>query len=157
MIILNDKHVCFRRNRSCESQLIRLCGDFGPKRTDGRRDHGKAFDVVPHNRLMLKLDHYGIRGPTYEWISNFLMHRRHGSYRRWNIWLGQCKICSWSVAVLNVYQWPSWQRLAYRSLVHPQLEYCAAVWDLYTLIHHTEAVQSETGCPICENWLRQAK
>ena len=39
-------------------------------------DFSKAFDVVPHNRLMLKLDHYGIRGPTYEWISNFLMHHR---------------------------------------------------------------------------------
>ena len=35
-----------------------------------------AFDVVPHNRLMLKLDHYGITGPTYDWISNFLTYRQ---------------------------------------------------------------------------------
>jgi hypothetical protein len=39
-------------------------------------DFSKAFDVVPHKRLMLKLDHYGIRGPTYDWICNFLMHRK---------------------------------------------------------------------------------
>ena len=39
-------------------------------------DFSKAFDVVPHNRLMLGLDHYGIAGPTHDWISNFLMHKQ---------------------------------------------------------------------------------
>ena len=32
----------------------------------------KAFDRVPHQRLMRKLHHYGIRGSTYHWILSFL-------------------------------------------------------------------------------------
>ena len=38
-------------------------------------DFSKAFDVVPHQRLLHKLDHYGIRGPTLLWIQNFLTTR----------------------------------------------------------------------------------
>ena len=34
-----------------------------------------AFDVVPHQRLLHKLDHYRIRGPTLLWIRNFLTTR----------------------------------------------------------------------------------
>ena len=38
-------------------------------------DFSKAFDVVPHQRLLHKLDHYGIRGLTLHWIQNFLTTR----------------------------------------------------------------------------------
>ena len=38
-------------------------------------DFSKAFDVVPHQRLLQKLDHYGIRGTTLNWIQNFLTNR----------------------------------------------------------------------------------
>ena len=38
-------------------------------------DFSKAFDVVPHQRLLHKLDHYGIRGTTLNWIQNFLTNR----------------------------------------------------------------------------------
>ena len=31
-----------------------------------------SFDVVPHQCLLHKLDHYGIRGTTLNWIQNFL-------------------------------------------------------------------------------------
>ena len=39
-------------------------------------DFSKAFDVVAHQKLLLKLAHYGIQGPTHTWITNFLMHRK---------------------------------------------------------------------------------
>ena len=31
-------------------------------------DFAKAFDKVPHKRLLYKLDFYGIRGSTHKWI-----------------------------------------------------------------------------------------
>ena len=39
-------------------------------------DFSKAFDKVGHNRLLLKLDHYGVRGKTNRWISIFLKARK---------------------------------------------------------------------------------
>jgi hypothetical protein len=38
-------------------------------------DFSKAFDKVPHRRLLMKLDHYGIRGTTLKWIQDFLIGR----------------------------------------------------------------------------------
>ena len=32
--------------------------------------------MIAHQRLLLKLDYYGISGPTHTWISNFLMRRK---------------------------------------------------------------------------------
>jgi hypothetical protein len=39
-------------------------------------DFSKAFDTVPHKRLLHKLDHYGIKGPIHNWITNFLTRRK---------------------------------------------------------------------------------
>ena len=38
-------------------------------------DFSKAFDKVSHRHLLLKLEHYGIRGPTLSWIGDFLANR----------------------------------------------------------------------------------
>ena len=38
-------------------------------------DFSKAFDVVPHGSLLVKLKHYGIRGNTLHWIDSFLSNR----------------------------------------------------------------------------------
>ena len=39
-------------------------------------DFSKAFDTVPHNKLLHKVDHYGIRGPIHKWLTNFLTKRK---------------------------------------------------------------------------------
>ena len=38
-------------------------------------DFAKAFDKVPHRRLLYKLDYYGIRGSTHKWITSRLSGR----------------------------------------------------------------------------------
>ena len=71
----------FRSKHSCESQLLITTDEFiqnfeGKTQTDVVvLDFSKAFDVVPHQRLLHKLDHYGIRGTTLNWIQNFLTNR----------------------------------------------------------------------------------
>ena len=39
-------------------------------------DFSKAFDTVPHNKLLHKIESYGIRGTTLKWINNFLTQRK---------------------------------------------------------------------------------
>ena len=68
----------FRSKHSCESQLLITTDEFiqnfeSKTQTDVVvLDFSKAFDVVPHQRLLHKLDHYGIRGTTLNWSQNFL-------------------------------------------------------------------------------------
>ena len=38
-------------------------------------DFAKAFDKVPHRRLLHKLDYYGIRVSTHKWINSWLFGR----------------------------------------------------------------------------------
>ena len=52
-------------------------------------DLSKAFDSVPHDRLLLKLNRYSIDGQLYLWFRNFLTNRRQrvqirGSYSEWS-------------------------------------------------------------------------
>ena len=50
--------------------------NLGHKQTDLIiMDFPKAFDKVPHRRLLHKLDYYGIRGSTHKWISSRLSGR----------------------------------------------------------------------------------
>ena len=79
--ILTPVHHGFRSKHSCESQLLITTDEFiqnfeSKTQTDVVvLDFSKAFDVVPHQRLLHKLDHYGIRGTTLNWIQNFLTNR----------------------------------------------------------------------------------
>ena len=84
--ILADCQHGFRSQRSCETQLVQFYHDMvsnldgaqdrGQKQTDVIiMDFAKAFDKVPHRRLLYKLGYYGIRGSTHKWISSWLSER----------------------------------------------------------------------------------
>ena len=52
-------------------------------------DFQKAFDIVPHLRLLLKLTAYGISGNVLNWIKPFLVHRKqhvviNGEFSAWS-------------------------------------------------------------------------
>ena len=38
-------------------------------------DFSKAFDTVPHNLLLMKLEHYGIRNNLLDWFTSYLTNR----------------------------------------------------------------------------------
>ena len=79
-MVLNDEQHGFRKGRSCETQLALTVNDLA-KILDSRgqadviMDFSKAFDLVPHQRLLLKLQQAGVTGPLHTWISNFLTER----------------------------------------------------------------------------------
>ena len=80
--ILNDCQHGFRRRRSCESQLIVTCHEIARNLANGKQvdvillDFSKAFDKVPHQRLLHKLAYYGVKGSTLQWIGSFLADRK---------------------------------------------------------------------------------
>ena len=80
--VLTDRQHGFRANHSCESQLVLTVNDLA-KSIDAKTpvdmiimDFSKAFDTVPHNRLLHKLQNFGTTGRTHTCISNFLTKRR---------------------------------------------------------------------------------
>lgn len=79
-ILINEQHG-FRQRFSCETQLISAIHDWAKSintcsQTDViLLDFSKAFDSVPHQRLLMKLDFYGIRGNMLMWIKAFLSNR----------------------------------------------------------------------------------
>ena len=79
-ILSNCQHG-FRSQHSCETQLISLTQELHETLEEKSQvdmivlDFSKAFDKVPHQRLMKKLWNYSVRGQTHSWIKSFLMNR----------------------------------------------------------------------------------
>ena len=71
----------FVPGRSCLSNLLESLDSICDILAEGGTvdifylDFQKAFDTVPHNRLRIKLESYGICGKTLDVISDFLSHR----------------------------------------------------------------------------------
>ena len=79
--ILCNQQYGFRKHRSCESQLLTTAQDLASGIDDSQQidaillDFSKAFDKVPHQRLLIKLEHYGFRGTILQWKRSFLSGR----------------------------------------------------------------------------------
>ena len=80
-VILPHQHG-FTPGRSCSTQLLLAMNDWTKALDDGHSvdilyfDFAKAFDSVPHNRLISKLQGCGISGKLLAWVKNFLVGRK---------------------------------------------------------------------------------
>ena len=86
--VLNNEQHGFRKGPSCETQLALTVNDLA-RSLDNKgqvdviiTDFSKAFDLVPHQRLLSKLKHAGISGSLHDWVSTFLTKISTSSSRR---------------------------------------------------------------------------
>ena len=79
--LLSDKQFGFIPKRSTVTQLLQYLDKCANSITNNKDvdviyfDFAKAFDTVPHRRLLKKLDAYGIKGMELDWIKSFLTDR----------------------------------------------------------------------------------
>ena len=79
--ILTDVQHGFRAKRSTVTLLIINIHDLAKTIQDNKSVHAaildfsKAFDKVPHQRLLRKLEYYGIRENLLKWFESFLIGR----------------------------------------------------------------------------------
>ena len=77
----NEQHG-FLPKRNCVSQLLETLEIWCQLLEEGKcidviyTDFSKAFDSVPHIRLIKKLESYGINGNLLKWIRSFLTNRK---------------------------------------------------------------------------------
>ena len=80
--LLSDKQFGFRPKRSTTTQLLLALDHWTKLLDEGENfdvmymDYAKAFDSVPHRRLVKKVKAYGIRGQLLLWIEDFLTDRQ---------------------------------------------------------------------------------
>ncbi|CAH8641175.1 unnamed protein product [Dicrocoelium dendriticum] len=79
--LLNPSQHGFRKGYSCLTNLLTAREHWAEAVDCGKAvdvlfiDFSKAFDTVPHSRLLYKLNSFGISGPVLRWISAFLIGR----------------------------------------------------------------------------------
>ena len=80
--ILNDSQHGFRNKRSCLTNLLDFFYEVFNSYDETRAvdiiylDFQKAFDTVPHRRLISKVKAHGIAGNTLKWLTDWLSDRQ---------------------------------------------------------------------------------
>ena len=83
--IITRKQFGFLKNHSTEHAILDLKEFIMGSMNKGEAtavlflDLQKAFDTVSHNILLLKLYHYGIRGPPHQLLVSYLSNRQQYS------------------------------------------------------------------------------
>jgi hypothetical protein len=86
--ILTSLNHGFRSGYSCDTQLIVTLNDLLQSYDQNKQtgvvilDFSKAFDTIPHDKLMYKLEKYGIKGDFHKWLTSFLTKREMSHQRR---------------------------------------------------------------------------
>jgi len=85
----------FLPRKSCMTQLLTAMDEWTEILDKGDSvdvlflDFKKAFDSVPHERLLRKIHAYGLRGNLFNWMQSFLKGRKqrvsvNGSFSEWS-------------------------------------------------------------------------
>ena len=80
--LINDTQHGFMKNKSATTNLLQFYDKIFQDYEEGRAvdiiflDFKKAFDKVPHKKLLKKLRKYGISGDLLNWIQNWLTKRK---------------------------------------------------------------------------------
>ena len=80
--IIRDSQHGFPNRRSCLTNLLDFLHDIYEMYEEGRAvdiiylDFQKAFDKVPHRKLLNKVESHGISGHVHHWISDWLCDRK---------------------------------------------------------------------------------
>ena len=80
--IVTEAQYGFRKGRSCQLQLLESIDQWSEAIDQNKMvdtiflDFQKAFDSVPHLRLLQKVKAYGIAGNVHSWLSDFQVGRR---------------------------------------------------------------------------------
>jgi len=88
---MSDRQHGFVSGRSCTTQQLKVVDKITELLDKGGAvdmvylDFVKAFDTVPHRRLLKKQESYGVYGNLLEWIREFLEGRKrrvilHGTF-----------------------------------------------------------------------------
>ena len=79
--LLSPHQYGFRTRRSTTTQLLQCLSVWSRMLSEGRSgdtiylDFSRAFDTVPHAKLISKCQSLGISGRLLAWIKDFLSHR----------------------------------------------------------------------------------
>ena len=101
--ILNPNQLAYMEGQSTLSELLSCYDDWAKSRNNRKPtdiaflDFSKAFDSVPHQRLLFKLERHGIDGSVLQWFRNFLTGRMQRVVLRGTCW-------SWSPVLSGVPQ-----------------------------------------------------
>ena len=85
---LYDGQHGFRPGYSCESQVITVCQDIAESMDNGDKidaiviDFSKAFDLVPHDWLLMKIAISGVGSSIVAWVREFFRGRTQSHSRR---------------------------------------------------------------------------
>ena len=80
--LLSPEQHGFRQGRSCTTQLLSVTEDWSQWLDDHTPydciylDYRKAFDSVPHQRLLKKARASGVQGKLLDWLESFLSERK---------------------------------------------------------------------------------